>query len=288
VDTRCTGALAELPPIGQNGVMTTDRRDSIAGGFTETASDYDGAVRYNIEGAQRLILTIPPGEYNDVLDVGCGTGWATQAMIDRFRPARVTGVDPSEGMLEQFQAKLGNLDGVEVSLLQAGVEDMPVAPASFDLAICSMAYHWFQHRWVAAEQIARALKPGGVVAILCSGKGGEQAYRDIIADVEPINYAWLGAFDGNLRDIGEMEGYLTHAGLEPIDIWMERRTRHVPVEQYIERMRVVAGHIIGDPSQPEVASWLTTVEERMRESSGPRGWTYDFMKLFAIARKPAI
>ena len=283
-----TRALADLPPIGQNDAMTTDRRDSIAGGFTETASDYDGAVRYNIEGAQRLILTIPPGEYNDVLDVGCGTGWATQAMIDRFRPARITGVDPSEGMLEQFQAKLGNLDGVEVSLVHAGVEDMPVAPASFDLAICSMAYHWFQHRWVAAEQIARALKPGGVVAILCSGKGGEQAYRDIIADVEPINYAWLGAFDGNLREIGEMEGYLTKAGLEPIDIWMERRTRHVPVEQYIERMRVVAGHIIGDPSQPEVAAWLSTVEERMREHSGSRGWTYDFMKLFAIARKPAI
>jgi hypothetical protein len=43
--------------------MTTDRRDTIAGGFTETASDYDGAVRYNIEGAQRLVLSMPPGRY---------------------------------------------------------------------------------------------------------------------------------------------------------------------------------------------------------------------------------
>lgn len=267
--------------------MSTERRDSIAGGFTETASDYDGAVRYNIEGAQRLVLSIPPGRYDEVLDVGCGTGWATQAMIDRFRPLRVTGVDPSEGMLEQFSAKLGHLEGVEITLVHAGVEDMPVAAASFDLAICSMAYHWFQHRWVAAQQIARALKPGGVVAILCSGKGGEQAYRDIIADVEPINYAWLGAFDGNLRDIDEMEGYLVSAGLEPIDIWMERRTRHVPVEEYMERMRVVAGHIIGDASEPSVAAWLATVEDRMRARAGPRGWTYDFMKLYALARKPA-
>jgi ubiquinone/menaquinone biosynthesis C-methylase UbiE len=266
--------------------MSTERRDTIAGGFTETASDYDGAVRYNIEGAQRLVLAIPPGRYDDVLDVGCGTGWATQAMIDRFAPLRVTGVDPSEGMLEQFQAKLGRLEGVEITLVQAGVEDMPVAPDTFDLVISSMAYHWFQHRRLAAEQMARALKPGGVVAILCSGKGGEQAYRDIIANVEPINYAWLGAFDGNLRDIDEMEGYLTGAGLEVIDIWMERRTRTVPVEEYMDRMRVVAGHIIGDPSEPEVAAWLATIEERMRERSGPRGWTYDFMKLYAIARKP--
>ncbi len=266
--------------------MSTDRRDSIAGGFSETASDYDGAVRHNIEGAQRLVLSIPFGVYDDVLDVGCGTGWATQAMIDRFHPARVTGIDPSEGMLDQFREKLGDLKDVEITLHQAGVEDMPVPAESFDLVICSMAYHWFQQRWVAAEKMAKAMKPGGVIAILCSGKGGEQDYRDVIADVEPINYQWLGAFDGNLRDIPEMEGYLTAAGLEPIDIWMERRVRHVPVEDYMERMRVVAGHIIGDPSTPEVASWLATVEERMRERSGPRGWRYEFMKLFALARKP--
>lgn len=266
--------------------MTTERRDSIAGGFTETASDYDGAVRYNIEGAQRLVLSIPPGVYDDVLDVGCGTGWATQALIDRFTPARITGIDPAEGMLDQFREKLGDIPNVDITLHQAGVEDMPVPAEAFDLVICSMAYHWFQHRWVAAEQIARAMKPGAVVAILCSGKGGEQDYRNVIADVEPINYQWLGAFDGNLRDIPEMEGYLVAAGLEPIDIWMERRVRHVPVEEYMERMRVVAGHIIGDPNTPEVASWLGKVEERMRARSGPRGWRYEFMKLFALARKP--
>lgn len=266
--------------------MTTERRDTIAGGFTETASDYDGAVRFNIEGAQRLVLSIPPGTYNDILDVGCGTGWATQAAIDRFQPRHVAGVDPSEGMLEQFKAKLGDLAGVDVELVHAGVEDMPVPDASFDLVICSMAYHWFQHRWEAAKQMARAMRPGAVIAILCSGKGGEQAYQDVIADVEPINYEWLGAFQGNLRDIPEMKGYLTAAGLEPIDIWMERRIRTVPVEAYMERMRVVAGHIIGDPNTPEVAAWLATVEQRMRERSGPEGWTYEFMKLYALARKP--
>lgn len=264
----------------------TSQRDLVAEGFSETASDYDGAVRFNLEGAQRLVMAIPPGRYDDVLDVGCGTGGATQALIDRFTPARVTGVDPSEGMLQQFVAKLGSLQGVDITLVQSGVDDMPVAEASFDLAICSMAYHWFPRRWDAARAIARALRPGGVVAILCSGKGGEQAYRDVIADVEPINYAWLGAFDGNLRDIPEMEGYLVQAGLEPLDIWMERRVRHTTVDAYMERMRVVAGHIIGDPSEPEIAAWLATVEQAMRDRSGSRGWTYDFMKLFAIARKP--
>ncbi len=163
---------------------------------------------------------------------------------------------------------------------------VPVPDAAFDLVVCAMAYHWFPRKWAAAEAIAAKTQPGGVVAILCSGRGGEQAYRDILANMEPPNYVWLGAFDAVQRDIPEMEDYLVQAGLEVEDIWMERRVRHVPVEQYMERMRVVAGHIIGDPSDPEVAGWLDRVEQKMRERSGPRGWSYDFVKLYAVARKP--
>ncbi len=260
--------------------------DSVSGGFTETASDYEDAVRFNIEGAQRLVLSIPPGAYDDVLDVGCGTGWAAQAVIDRFRPARITGVDPSRGMLEKFEAKLGAIEGVEVTLVEADVESMPFPAGAFDLVICSMAYHWFPRKWDAAAAMARALKPGGVVAILMSGRGGEQAYRDVISNIEPINYRWVGAFDGNLRDQDEMEDYLVRAGLEPVDIWMETRVRHTTVEAYMERMRVVAGHMIGDGSEADVAAYVAAIEAELRRRSGPRGWRYEFAKLFASARAP--
>lgn len=261
--------------------------ESVSSGFTETASDYEDAVRFNIEGAQRLALTIPPGRYEDVLDVGCGTGWATQAVIDRFRPTRITGVDPAEGMLEKFEAKLGDIEGVEITLAQADVENMPIAEGSFDLVVCSMAYHWFPHKWEAAKAMAAALKPGGVIAILMSGRGGEQAYRDVISNIEPINHRWLGAFDGNLRSIPEMEDYLVQAGLEPVDIWTETRVRHTTVDAYMERMRVVAGHMIGDQSEAEVVDYVAKIDAKLRELSGPRGWRYEFVKLYAMARKPA-
>ena len=266
--------------------MSSSQSHLVAQGFTDTATDYDDAVRFNIGGAQRLIMSIPAGHYDDVIDIGCGTGWATQALIDRFHPARITGVDPSEGMLEQFQAKLGGIEGVQITLAQGDVEHMPVPDETFDLGICSMAYHWFPNKWDAAKAMARTLKPGGVLAILCSGRGGDQTYRDVLANTEPVNYTWLGAFDAVQRDIPEMEDYLLQAGLQVEDVWMERRVRHTTVEAYMERMRVVAGHLIGDQSQDDVAAYLAKVEAGMRERSGPRGWTYDFTKLYAIARKP--
>lgn len=264
----------------------TDSAHRVAEGFTDTAADYEDAMRFNIDGAQRLVMSIPPGTYDDVLDVGCGTGWATQAIIDRFHPARVTGVDPSAGMLDEFMSKVGGIEGTEITLAQGDVENMPVPDGGFDLVICAMAYHWFPRKWEAAKAMARTLKPGGVMAILCSGRGGDQAYREILANLEPPNYVWLGTFDAVQRDIPEMEDYLLQAGLEVEDVWMERRVRHTTVDAYMERMRVVAGHLIGDPSDGDVKAYMDQIEQAMREASGPRGWTYDFTKLFAVARKP--
>ena len=54
----------------------------------------------------------------------------------------------------------------------------------------------------------------------------------------------------------------------------------------MERMRVVAGHMIGDESDEDVAAYVAKVEAKLRELAGPRGWRYEFAKLFAIARKP--
>jgi hypothetical protein len=79
---------------------------------------------------------------------------------------------------------------------------------------------------------------------------------------------------------------LVQAGLELVGIWMETRVRHTTVEAYMERMRVVAGHMIGDQTEAEVADYVAKIEAELRRRSGPRGWRYEFAKLFAIARKP--
>lgn len=267
--------------------MTENPSGLVADGFTETAADYDDALRFNIEGAQRLIMSLPGGRYDSVLDIGCGTGFSSLAMIDRFHPARVVGIDPAEGMLESFRAKAGAIDGTEIELHQADVENMPVADGSFDAVISSMAYHWFPRKWDAATAIARTLKPGGIVGILCSGRGGEQEFRDVLAGLEPPNYVWLGAFDAIQRDIPEMESYLVGAGLDIVDIWMETRIQHTSVDAYLERMRVVAGHLSAGMDPEERDRQMAAVEQGMRAVSGPRGWEYTFTKLFAIARKPA-
>ena len=253
-------------------------------GFSKAAESYDDAVRHNIAGSQRLVMSLPEGDYARVLDVGCGTGFSSAAMIRRFDVATLVGVDPAEGMLEVFTAKLAEFSGVEVELRAEGVMEMSVADGAFDAVISAMALHWFPDKPGAVARMARALRPGGVMGILTAGRGGEDAWRELLERIG-APAAWTGWFAENQRDVDEIDADLRAAGLEPVDVWMERSRRATPPDAFMARTRSVAGHLLGNP--PGGFSELDQrIEAALHAESGPDGFVYDYCKLFAVARKP--
>ena len=263
--------------------MTTTTGDAPEG-FSKAAETYDAAVRHNIAGSQRLVMSLPEGDYARVLDVGCGTGFSSAAMIRRFDVATLVGVDPAEGMLEVFTAKLGEFPGVEVELRAEDVMQMSVADGAFDAVISAMALHWFADKPGAVARMARALRPGGVMGILTAGRGGEDAWRELLERIG-APAAWTGWFAENQRDVDEIDADLRAAGLEPVDVWMERRRRATPPDAFMARTRSVAGHLLGNP--PGGFSELDQrIEAALHAESGPDGFVYDYCKLFAVARKP--
>ncbi len=263
--------------------MTTTTGDAPEG-FSKAAETYDAAVRHNIAGSQRLVMSLPEGDYARVLDVGCGTGFSSAAMIRRFDVATLVGVDPAEGMLEVFTAKLAEFSGVEVELRAEGVMEMSVADGAFDAVISAMALHWFPDKPGAVARMARALRPGGVMGILTAGRGGEDAWRELLERIG-APAAWTGWFAENQRDVNEIATDLRAAGLEAVDIWMERRRRATPPDAFMARTRSVAGHLLGNP--PGGFSELDQrIEAALHAESGPDGFVYDYCKLFAVARKP--
>jgi ubiquinone/menaquinone biosynthesis C-methylase UbiE len=263
--------------------MTTTPGDAPEG-FSKAAESYDAAVRHNIAGSERLVMSLPDGEYARVLDVGCGTGFTSAAMLRRFAVSEIVGVDPAEGMLEVFAAKLGEFPDARVELRAEDVMEMGVEDGSFDAVITAMALHWFPDKPGAVARMARALRPGGVIGILTAGRGGEEPWQRLLADIGAPE-AWTGWFAQNQRDVDEIADDLRATGLDPVDVWMERRRRSTPPDAFMARTRSVAAHLLGNP--PGGFSELDQrIEAALHARSGLDGFVYDYCKLFAVARAP--
>lgn len=98
-----------------------------------------------------------------ILDLGTGTG----ALAREFarRRARVTGLDPSEQMLEAARA-LSRASGLEVDYIQGKAEETGFPDESFDVVTAACCWHWFDQAKVSLE-IGRLLALGGL-AMICS------------------------------------------------------------------------------------------------------------------------
>lgn len=260
---------------------------SVGAGFDQTAGTYDELLLHNRQGADRLVDALPPGDYPRIVDVGCGTGFASLAMVARRGTRHVVGVDGSAGMLDVFRSQAQGLTGVEVELHVGDAAHLPAPDAAADAVISTMAFHWFPDKQAAITEMARVVRPGGIVAVLAAGRGTDAELLSTMRAMDPpVPAAWTGVFDHIHRNPREMQEMLDTAGLVPVDVWSETRYRHTSPEAYLARLQAVAGHLSSDMSPEEAQGHGERLAYALGARSGPKGFGYSFVKLFAIARRP--
>jgi SAM-dependent methyltransferase len=101
----------------------------------------------------------------DVLDVACGNGNSARIVAAEFG-ATVTGCDYSAINLERAvtASRTAQLES-RTQFVRGGAEQLPFAPASFDVALCECSLCLFENMDAALAQIRRVLKPGGRIGV---------------------------------------------------------------------------------------------------------------------------
>jgi ubiquinone/menaquinone biosynthesis C-methylase UbiE len=96
-----------------------------------------------------------------IVDLACGAGAFLRDLGRAFPRARIAGLDLSLPYLEEARRRSGSR-----ALAQANAERLPLADASLDAVSCVYLFHELPPRYrpVVAAEIARVLKPGGVLA----------------------------------------------------------------------------------------------------------------------------
>jgi SAM-dependent methyltransferase len=104
-------------------------------------------------------LDVPAGKA--WLDVGCGTGALTQAILDHLAPASATSVDASAGYIEYARA---HVRGGPITFEVGDARALPVGDGSIDAAVSGLVLNFVPEPGMAVSEMARAVRSGGVAA----------------------------------------------------------------------------------------------------------------------------
>ena len=137
--------------------------DDLRLSFGSVAERYDRARPGYPDGLIDAVLEysgIGPG--GRMLDIGVGTGQA--AMRFAQRGVNVLGIDPSAEMTEIANRKFLSA-GLDARALTSDFESAALGEHAFDLICAATSWHWLDED-ARFELAARALKPGGTLAVL--------------------------------------------------------------------------------------------------------------------------
>jgi ubiquinone/menaquinone biosynthesis C-methylase UbiE len=202
VDARRHGLLDEEMPPGQQGDGLPDyyrqnfHFQSDGWLSDHSAAVYDTQVEVLFTGAadvMRRRAMKPVAEWMagrnqrtlKGLDVGCGTGRLLAFLHDAWPGLRLTGLDLSPPYLAEARRLIGRT--ARVKLIEGAAEALPFDAASLDLVVSSFLLHELPSdiRAVALREMARVVKPDGLVVIVDSIQKGDQPTWDGLLDLFP-------------------------------------------------------------------------------------------------------
>jgi ubiquinone/menaquinone biosynthesis C-methylase UbiE len=149
------------------------------------------------------------------LDVGCGNGAFTEALIVHGAPAEVDAIDPSEEQLAYARTRPGTK---LARFRQAGAQALPFADNSFDVAIMALVISFVPDPLQAVREMARVVKPGGTVATyMWDIPGGGLPLAPIHKAMQAMGvvYPMPKGYEASRQDI--MRSLWQQAGLQSVD-----------------------------------------------------------------------
>lgn len=229
VDARRHGQSDELPPGEQGDGLPDYYRQNFhfqSDGWLsdQSAAIYDTQVEVLFTGAadvMRRRALKPIAEWmagrnqRDLkgLDVGCGTGRLLAFLHDAWPGLRLTGLDLSTPYLAEARRLIGKT--ARVKLIESAAEKLPFDDSSLDLVVSSFLMHELPPgvRAQAIAEMARVVKPDGLVVIVDSMQKGDEPAWDGLLDLFPhyFHEPYYAEYAS-----GSLKAWGAAAGLKPV------------------------------------------------------------------------
>jgi demethylmenaquinone methyltransferase/2-methoxy-6-polyprenyl-1,4-benzoquinol methylase len=147
------------------------KKEQVTQMFDTISENYDGLNRVislgiDVKWRKKVVEIVGKNNPKQILDIATGTG-DLALMMASLHPDRIVGLDISAGMLEVGKRKINKANLSEkIEMIVGDSEEMPFDDHTFDAITVSFGVRNFAHLNKGITEIARVLKPTGVLVIL--------------------------------------------------------------------------------------------------------------------------
>lgn len=135
----------------------------VARSFSRSACTYDQVAYFQRDVGEYLLgLILGIDQEGLCLDLGCGTGYFREFLVNSFPRSTYLGLDIAEGMLRYCQQR-------HPSLLCADAEYLPLSDESCSLIYSNLAVQWCDDLPQLFGELYRVLKSSGTIAFSTLG-----------------------------------------------------------------------------------------------------------------------
>jgi SAM-dependent methyltransferase len=218
-----------------------------------------------------------------VLEIGCGTGKLTAALVERG--LEVEAVDPGPRLVQ-----IARRQAPRARFHVTGFEDVELASDAFDAAFSATAFHWVAPE-VGWSKAARVLRPGGVLALIWYIGGSLELDTEVLAAWRAVlpeaaewptrddETLWEGARErqGNVSELWSWLGRRDVTRPEAAELFTDVRVSRVAVEsvesaeEMIGQVRTTSAYLRLDAERRDV------LEQRLSDLVEAEGGTHRSM-----------
>src|SRR3990167_727796 len=250
----------------------------VAPSFSRAAESYDSVAALQRNVGQQLLAQLPaaisPVRW---LDLGCGTGYFSRALGERFPASQGVAVDIAEGMLQHARPR-----GGAQHFIAGDAERLPLQSASCDLLFSSLALQWCADFAAVLREAKRVLRPGGVLAFSSLCVGTLQELRDSWQAVDGFVHV------NRFRRFEDYQRLCAGSGLTCVSLQTSPETLYYPdVRSLTHELKALGAHNL-NPGRPGGLTGrarmlaLLNAYERFRQ---PRGLPATYQVVYGVLRK---
>lgn len=163
----------------------------VARNFSRSSKTYDKYAQVQKHMGKKL-LTYIENKPESILEIGCGTGYLSKILVDRYPNAKIDLCDISEEMLKLAEDRLGS----KINRYICGdIEELDLT-RKYDLIISNATFQWFNNIEKTLEKLNKSLNKDAVILF---STFGNETYKELTESFRRIDEGYSYSQDFHSR-----------------------------------------------------------------------------------------